>query len=246
MSTQSKARATHCIDEEAPVGVYYLRDVSRYLYATDFVARGKPVTLSPQRITGWGRRGLLGVNSNQFERNRSFVEFPHLITSRMVALLLSYGIAIRKIVDAHDFVKKETKDRYPFATRMFWTEEAEFPRHIYTKINDILITADEFGQMPFTELLEERIIAVHNMGFDESGLATYWEPIDGVMINPAIHSGTPCIKGTRIATALLHAMYLARQSIESLMEWYSLKRSETQAAIDWESALIQTESKRIA
>ena len=164
----------------------------------------------------------------------------------MVALLLSYGIAIRKIVDAHDFVKKETKDRYPFATRMFWTEEAEFPRHIYTKINDILITADEFGQMPFTELLEERIIAVHNMGFDESGLATYWEPIDGVMINPTIHSGTPCIKGTRIATALLHAMYLARHSIESLMEWYSLKRSEIQAAIDWESALIQTESKRIA
>ena len=82
MSTQSKARATHCIHEEAPVGVYYLRDVSRYLYATDFVARGKPVTLSPQRITGWGRRGLLGVKSNQFERNRSFVEFPHLITSR--------------------------------------------------------------------------------------------------------------------------------------------------------------------
>lgn len=225
---------------DAPSGIYYLKDVSRYLRATDLAARGSEVSLSPQQISGWGKRDFFDLQKNAYERNQSFVEFPHLITSRMIALLLSYGIKIRRIVAARDYVQTETGARFPFATKTFWIEDSEVPIHIYTTIDEILVAADEFGQMPFRGLLDARIVNAINMDFDENGVATNWEPRAGVLIDPEIHSGSPCIKGTRIATSMIYGMHVSGESDEFLMDWYALTETQIQAAIRWEQALERT------
>ncbi len=226
---------------EGPSGIYYLKDVARYLRATDLAARGYTLSLSPQQISGWGRRDFFDLHKNEFENNQSFVEFPHLITSRMIALLLSYGIKIRRIVGAHEYVRSETGIRFPFATKTFWTEDVDVPIHMYTKIDEILVAADEFGQMPFRGLLDTRIVNATGMGFDETRNAINWEPLDGVLIDPEIHSGAPCIKGTRIATAMIYGMHVAGETEEFLAEWYELTGPQVSSAIRWEQSLADTE-----
>ena len=226
---------------EGPLGIYYLKDVARYLRATDLAARGYTLSLSPQQISGWGKRDFFDLHKNEFERNQSFVEFPHLITSRMITLLLSYGIKIRRIVGAHEYVRSETGVRFPFATKTFWTEDVDVPIHVYTRIDEILVAADEFGQMPFRGLLETRIVRTTGMEFDETRNAINWEPLDGVLIDPEIHSGAPCIKGTRIATAMIYGMHVAGETEEFLADWYELNGSQISSAIRWEQSLAETE-----
>lgn len=218
-------------------GVYYLDDVSRFLRATDLSARGGEVSLSSQQISGWSRRGFFDLRKDKFERNRRFMQFPHLITSRMIAILRSYGVSIQRIQRAHDYLQGETDARYPFATSTVWTDDAEKSSHIYAEIDKIFVAADESGQMPFDELLARRIVKVANMEFDEDARAMSWEPSPGVVIDPRFHSGAPCIKGTSIATEIIYEMHVSGASIESLVKWYPLRDDQVKVAIDWEKAL---------
>ena len=217
-------------------GLYYMSDVVRYLRATDLAARGDTLSLSDRLVAGWGRRGLITLSKNKFERNRSFIRFPHLITSRMIALLRSYGIRIERIVAAQDYLKDETGDDFPFATRRLWTDDPE-ALHIYAKINDILVTANKFGQIPFQGLLETKIVATSNMDFDDRGIAVSWEPFTGVEIHPEFLSGAPRIKGRRIQTSQVAGMLANGTSKEDVMWWLDISETQLEYAVRWEHAL---------
>ena len=218
-------------------GLYYLDEVCRFLRATDLSARGGEVSLSSQQISGWSRRGFFDLRKDRFERNRRFMQFPHLITSRMIAILRSYRISIQQIQRVHDYLQAETGARHPFATSTVWTEDAEDSSHIYAEIDKIFVAADESGQMPFEELLTRRIVKVANMEFDEDARAVSWEPWPGVVIDPRFHSGAPCIKGRRIATEMVYGMYMAGDPIEVIEDWYELDVDQIKASISWEKTL---------
>lgn len=224
-------------DDERITGLYYLNEVSKFLRATDLSTRGSELPLSVQQIAAWCRRGFFNLEKNEFERNKRFVQFPHLITSRMIAILLSYGISIKRIQDAHDYLQKETCARYPFATKVIWTEDVEASSHIYTEINRMLVTADEFGQMPFGELLNKKIVKVANMQYDHTERAVKWQPAKGVLIDPQIYSGVPCIQGTRIPTETIYQMHISGDSIDALTKWYPLDIDQIDSAIEWEKRL---------
>ena len=219
-------------------GLYYLDEVCRFLRATDLSARGGEVSLSSQQISGWSRRGFFDLRKDRFERNKRFMQFPHLITSRMIAILRSYGVSIQQIQRVHDYLQAETGARHPFATSTVWTEDAEDSSHIYAEIDKIFVATDESGQMPFEDLLNNRIVKVANMTFDEDARAVSWEPWPGVVIDPRFHSGAPCIEGTSIATEIIYEMHVSGASIESLVKWYLLGVDQVKVAIDWENALV--------
>lgn len=227
-------------------GLYYLDEVCRFLRATDLSARRGEVSLSSQQISGWSRRGFFDLQKDKFERNRRFMQFPHLITSRMIAILRSYGISIQRIQKAHDYLQGETGARYPFATSTVWTEDAEKSSHIYAEIDRIFVAADESGQMPFEELLARRIVRVANMEFDGDARAMSWEPSPGVVIDPRFHSGAPCIEGTRIATELIYSRRIDGDSIESLEECYQISKGQIQSAVAWETLLARYETALVA
>ena len=227
-------------------GLYYLDEVCRFLRATDLSARGGEVSLSSQQISGWSRRGFFDLRKDRFERNKRFMQFPHLITSRMIAILRSYGISIHRIQRAHDYLQAETGSKHPFATGTVWTEDAEESSHIYAEIDKIFAAADESGQMPFEELLSRRIVKVANMEFDEDARAVSWEPWPGVAIDPRFHSGAPCIKGRRISTELIYSRRMDGDSIEFLAECYQITEWQIQSAVDWEISLARYETALVA
>ena len=236
-SSNGIASAVKDDKEDQIHGLYYLDEVSRFLRATDLSARGDEVSLSTQQITGWSRRGFFRLQKDKFERNKRFMQFPHLITSRMIAILRSYGISIQRIQRAHGYLQDETELRHPFATNTVWTEDADRSSHIYTEIDKIFVAADESGQMPFEELLSKKIVKVANMTFDEDTRAVSWEPSPGVVIDPQFLSGAPCIKGRRIATEMVYGMYTAGDPIELIEDWYELEVEQIKAAISWEKTL---------
>ena len=229
-------------EDDRIAGLYYLNEVSKFLRATDLSTRGSELSLSVQQIAGWCRRGFFNTEKNEFERNKRFVQFPHLITSRMIAILMSYGISIKRVRDAHDYLQKETGAIYPFATKVIWTEDVEKSSHIYAEIDRMLVTADEFGQMPFGELLNTKIVKVANMEYDHRERAVNWQPAKGVLIDPQIYSGMHCIKGTRIPTETIYEMHVSGDSVDALAHWYPLDVHQIASAIEWEKRLAAGDS----
>lgn len=56
------------------------------------------------------------------------------------------------------------------------------------------------GQGTFREVVE---LDLKRIDFDDDGGPARWRPIDGVVIDPNIQAGAPCIGGTRIPTAVI-------------------------------------------
>lgn len=58
------------------------------------------------------------------------------------------------------------------------------------------------GQGTFREVVE---LDLKRIEFDGGGGPARWRPVDGVVIDPNIQAGAPCIEGTRIPTAIVAA-----------------------------------------
>ena len=206
---------------------------------TDHLARADVFTLSPQQISGWAKQGFARVGIENVFSKRRFIRFPDLITLRMIAILRSHGISLVKTKKAHDYLADKLSTTYPFVNRALWVEDAEVSAEVFAYVDEILITASRHGQLPFTELLTMKIVKVANMTYDASDNAATWAPHEGVVIDPQVHSGAPCIAGTRIATRLLYGMHDSGESVDEIADWYELDVSQVQSALDldWENRL---------
>jgi uncharacterized protein (DUF433 family) len=117
---------------------------------------------------------------------------------------------------------------------MLWTEKSD----IFVEMKRQLIAASRSGQYAFG-ILEEYLIPVHGITFNENHIARTWEPLADILLDPLIQFGAPCIKGTRIPTRSLWGMVTAGDTIEYIAESYHLSTKQVQDAIDWENALIK-------
>ena len=222
-------------DEPAWRGLFYPSDVVRWLSVTDGAIRGEALNLGPRAVHGWSRRGFFGMERNEYERNRAFVRFGGVVTSRAIALLMSYGIRIGLIQDAHEYLRDATGLEFPFASRRFWAESNGFSDTVYSRLDELIVTANRHGQLPFTELMFERIGDPGDMEFGDTDgeFATVWEPVPGVVINPGVQTGAACVKGTRTPTYVLHGGYVAGDDVAGLAYAYCLSVAQVRTAIDW-------------
>ena len=219
------------------VGIYFLREISLLLRATDHQARADEFSLSPQQIVGWAKKGFANVEIEEVFSRRCFVHFPDLITLRMVAILRSHGISLFKMTIAHDFLADALSTTHPFVDRRLWVDDAEVSEDIYAEIDNILVTASRHGQMPFTQLLSRKIVEAANLTFGDDDHAATWSPHDGVVIDPYVHSGSPCVEGTRIATSSLYGLYECGETADEIADWYELRVDQVESAIGWEERL---------
>ena len=238
-----ETEATAFFDENRSIrtpdnaGVYYLRDVSNLLRATDHVARADEFSLSPQQISGWARKGFADVQKAAVFSNYRFVRFLDLITLRMVAILRSHGISLVKVTLAHNFLTDALSTSYPFVNRALWVDDTDVSEDVYAEVDHLLVTASRHGQIPFSELLATKIVRVAKMTYDDQGDAATWHPHDGVTIDPRIHSGAPCLDGTRISTGLLYNMHISGEPTDGIADWYELDLNQVESAIQWEERL---------
>lgn len=218
-------------------GVYFFKEVSNLLRATDHEARADEFSLSPQQITGWAKKGFAQIEIDSVFSKHRFIRFPDLITLRMVAILRSHGISLAKTTDAYHFLADALSTTHPFVDRRLWVDDTDIAEDIYAEVDHILVTASRHGQVPFSQLLTRKIVETAKLTFDDENLASTWSPHDKVVIDPQIHSGAPCIEGTRIATRLLHRMHVSGDSPDEIANWYELGVDQVQSAIDWEERL---------
>ena len=155
----------------------------------------------------------------------------------MVAILRSHGISLVKTNVAYQFLADALSTTHPFVDRRLWVDDIEIAEDIYAEVDHMLVTPTRHGQIPFTELLSMKIVEVANMTFDDEALAATWSPHSGVVIDPRIHSGAPCIEGTRIATGFLYRMHEAGENADEIADWYELGVDQVKSAIGWEERL---------
>ena len=218
-------------------GVYFFKDVSNLLRVTDRSARAKEFSLSPQQISGWAKKGFAGVQIDGVFSNHRFIRFPDLITLRMVAILRSHGISLIKTTLAHEFLSDALGTTHPFVDRALWVDDVEMAVDIYAEFDDLLVNASRRGQLVFSEIIRPKVIKVANLTFDENRHAATWAPHQGVVIDPAVHSGASCLKGTRLSTRLLYNMHVAGEEKNEIADWYELDPLQVEAAISWEERL---------
>lgn len=229
----------HGRTEPAWRGLFYAKDVVRLMSATDAGLRREPVELGTRAVQGWSRRGFFNMEKNEYARNQAFVRFGGVITSRVITLLLSYQTKIERVADAHKYLRTATGLEFPFASRSFWVESVGFSSEVYAELDRLVVTASRFGQLPFTELLTNKIRNTGDMTFIDSGgeFAAKWEPAPGIVIDPHVQSGAACVKGTRTTTRVLYGGYDTEDDIAGLAYWYELEEDQVVAAIDWEKRL---------
>ena len=223
-------------------GMFYTREAAMLLSATDAELRGGPFSVGASQVAGWGQHGLFPLEKSEYGRPRGYTNFGGLITSRMVALLRSYGVPIDRIARAVEYLKETTGDPFPFASQRLWVEAPEQSRQVYAELDPIIVTASRSGQLPFTELLYSHIGGVADMEFDDESptqSAVKWSVSDDVVIDPLVQSGSTCLAGTRTPTRALYGSFVAGESIDVIAESYQLEEAQVEAAIQWESRLLE-------
>lgn len=233
------ANKTGWIPDPLVHGVFYFDDVARYIAVADSAYHQDELQLQGSTIGGWSRRGFFPAEPNEFERNRRFVKFGDLITSRMIAMFLSFGVKPHDIKRAHDWLSNETGDERPFVGRRFWTEAPGIAHHINAEFRDSIVAANKAGQRPFPELLDKQVNIACRMDFDdETETPLRWHLSEGVTIDPLMASGAPCINGTRTSTRHVYESHLGGDDIGVLMNWYALTEDQVNTAIAWETRIM--------
>ena len=205
--------------------------MAQYLQATTYAEELYPV--SSRKLIGWIRRGLASPELSEVSGAELLIEFEDLVSMRVIAALRSNGVSWREIRATNQWLRDQTGHLRPFATEFLWTGQGQ----IFVQWTQKLISGSRKGQVAF-DLLREYLIPVHGLKFDlVSQVAISWEASDGVILEPDIQFGAPCIKGTRIPTRTIVGMIEAGDSPSWVAQAYGISPEEVQAARDWESRL---------
>ena len=210
-------------------GIYDVPEVARYIKAT--IDPNVFIAVDSSKLIRWIRRGvaspgLVGVHGKDL-----LIGFEDLVSMRVVTALRAVGVRWSEIDRAEKWLRKETCQERPFATEYLWTGRG----HIFVDWAERLISASENGQMAL-KILREYLIPVHGLIFSEqTHVATSWEPMSGIVLEPLIQFGSPCLKGTRIPARTVAGMIEAGDSLEFVARSYSLSDEEVEAACEWEA-----------
>ena len=227
MPTTLTERQTHPPFE----GIYDVPEVARYLKAATNGSEVYPVDST--KLIRWIRRGLASPDLIDIPGAELLITFEDLVSMRVIAALRAAGVSWPAIKRGEQWLRNETGSRRPFATEVIWAGQGQ----VFSDWTDLLLSASLNGQTAF-EMLRRYLIPIHGLKFnDTSQLATSWEPITNVLLEPQVQFGAPCIKGTRIPTRTIAGMIEAGDTVEWVAEAFQLTQSEVKAARDWEYRL---------
>ncbi len=213
------------------VGIYDVPETARYLKAATY---GDLVyAVDSGKLIRWIRRGVASPNLVGLHGTELLIAFEDLISIRVVAALRAAGVTWAEIDRTEHWLRTKLRFQRPFATEYLWTGQGE----VYIDWTQRLLSASRNGQLALG-LLKDYLIPIHGLMFSaETHLATSWEPINGIVLEPDVQFGTPCIKGTRIPTRTIAGMVAAGDSVDWVVEAYDLTIEEVNAACEWESRL---------
>jgi uncharacterized protein (DUF433 family) len=208
-----------------PTSIASLRN--RHRQGHDFVAP------SARHLYTWIRRGLEWDEAARADARHSAIDFTGLIRLRMIVIMRSRGLPFKAIREAEVVARQLTGSQQPFVTEDMWTSSSD----IFVQAANTLFAASR-GPQPAMDFLREYLEPVHHgLIFGPGEKVSKWRPAPGVLIDPRVQFGAPCIEGTRIQTEVIGSLHLAGDSAEALAELYGRPLKDIEAAIAWEQRL---------
>ena len=221
------------LEGRAPLssGVYDFMEAARYLKAARHGAGLYPRT--PRTIAGWFRRWTAEDEYSESPGGEFPVTFSDLISMRLVGALLVSGVAWPKIHTLVRWLREHTEAQHPLSSKDIWSDE-DLVEDIRSLLCPVIAGSNLSGP-DFGELTLEYILPEHGLTFGEkSGQATSWEIEKGIVLDPLVQFGAPCIKGTRIPVYAITGMVNAGDSAQSVAEDYQLPIEKVRGACDFE------------
>lgn len=132
--------------------------------------------------------------------------FADLVAFRVALLVRDSHVSDRHLRRGVDTLRRRVGSGQPLA-------DQEIISRLATSGDSFLLRlpSDEFedigqgGQGVFANAVE---LYLTNIAFDNQGTPTRWQPAEGVIIDPAIQAGAPCVAGTRIPTATIAGLLI--------------------------------------
>ncbi len=216
-------------------GLYKVAEAARIIHV-DLKSPEARTRVTSSHLVRWIRSGFADRKLIAVPGRELFITFEDLVSMRVVAFLRSLGYSFHKVRNAERQLREVTHHPRPFATETIWAEE-EGATHIFAEMAHGLLAVSQGRQLAFIELVRDQLINVHGLTFNEQHVANTWAPRRGILLNPKIQFGSPCIAGTRIPTRDVAGMVFAGDSKEYIARSYSITIDELQAAIDWEQEI---------
>ena len=185
--------------------------------------------LSGEQLRDWVDSGVGLLTWDDIWEGEKYIDFPTLISLRLIFRLHSHGVPLEAITEAAPRLRRELGVEWPFASKRMWDydvqdvdpEESEALEYIAKGL--VLQHVD--GPVP------------SGLEFDENGVACAWRPVTDVVIYPDVVTGSPCIAGTRTPTWIFPGMLEGGDSIEDLADGYRLTKERVLNALKWEKQL---------
>lgn len=208
-------------------GVYEIPQAARYIYGSRLAH--EIYRVDSQKLIRWIRRGVASPSLVRMPTKQIIITFEDLVSLRVIAALRAANVQFRAIYAAEDWLRQKTGAIRPFATEIIWTEGSG----IFVELHERLIAASKYGQLAM-ELLREYLVPVHGLTF-RNRLAATWEPSNGILLDPTVQFGSPCVKGTRVPTRAIWGMIEAGDHPKWVADSYRISEEEVRAAIAWEN-----------
>jgi uncharacterized protein (DUF433 family) len=209
-------------------GMYEPSEAARYIAYT--LNQTTPFKIESKKIIRWMKSGLSTEGLKDLPGRKMLLSFEDFISMRIITALRQAGVSFQKIHKAEDWLRETTGHPRPFATEMLWTERSD----VFVQLKKQLLAASRNGQYAL-QILEQYVVPVSGLTFDEkSGNVVEWKPSNGIVFNPKIHFGTPCLVGTRIPTTAIWAMVQGGDDPSFVASSYEIPLDEVYKAIEWE------------
>ncbi len=209
---------------------YDTEEAARLISWSNKQAGIKPLTEA--ELVQWIDDGVGGLAwADTWEEDgevKNYIDFPTLISLRMICLLQSYGLSREEIKEFALLSRQELSLERPFASRFLWTLQTVPP-----DLSDSELTS---------RILQGIIIHLtgnpsRDLEFGEDGIACAWLPVKDVVIDARVVSGSPCVVGTRTPTWVFTGMLKGGDNIEELANGYRMTKEQVWNALDWERQL---------
>ena len=227
------------IERPSLAGVYPVDEAVALIQATrpeipaDFQRRLRRLeVVSTRHLFRWVRDGMTGRYLVGLRGKGVALTFLDLVSLRLIAVFRALGVTSREIQGAHHELQKARGWSHPFAMEPIWVSGLR----IYIRENNIPIAITQNWQVAF-DFEEFYIGPIHKLVFGRDEKAEAWEPEEGIVLNPKISFGEPCLRGTRIPTQTLWALKAAGDPSERIAQTYQLPEERVKAALAWERKL---------
>lgn len=180
--------------------------------------------ISPATVAAWHRPRGHKAPTLSLKDRRTGLSYAQLIEVAVVAAFRSYGVTLRRIREARDYVAEELKSDHPFAEyrfksdgRLLWVNYSQI---VGLRGRNRLLGVNEKGQFSWEEVIGRRL---REFSYENDGIVVRWNlrgAESPVYIDPRIAFGAPVVAGT--PTWIIHGRWEAGESIEDIADDFDL------------------------